>query len=81
MLTLSAIVDRNNVISPTEMHNEIFQKEKKIMIFLETIEGMADKSNMHFLTFNLLVSILFVKVMVLKRGKSLLRYHLIIKIC
>ena len=63
------------------MHNEIFQKEKKIMIFLETIEGMADKSNMHFLTFNLLVSILFVKVMVLKRGKSLLRYHLIIKIC
>ena len=80
ILTFSAFGDRNNVISPSEMYHDIFQKENSYD-FLEKIDtkGMADKSYMHkyliltFLCFiTLLESIWFVKDIVLNRDLSLL---------
>ena len=48
ILTFSAIDDRNNVMSPSEMYHDIFKK-KRVMIFLEKIDikGKADKFYMH----------------------------------
>ena len=48
ILTFSAIGDRNNVLSQSEIYHGIFQKEKSYD-FLEKIDikGMADKFYMH----------------------------------
>ena len=80
-LKYSSIGDRNNVISPTEMYHNIFQKEKNYDIFWETIDkkGTTDEFYTHtyltltlFMILTLLESMSFVKAMVLKRDLSLL---------
>ena len=59
ILTFSAIGDRNNVVSPSEMYHYIFQKKKRIMFFLEiAIEGTADQFYMH-IYFTLILIMLF----------------------
>ena len=59
LLTFSATGNRNNFISPSEMYNDIFEKEK-IYGFLETIyiKRTADKFYIPtYLTLNLLMLI------------------------
>ena len=48
MLTISVISNRNNVVSPSEMYHDLFQKENNYG-FWETIDikGRADKFHMH----------------------------------
>ena len=57
ILTFSAISDRNNVISPSEMYHDIFQEEKKYYsLEMIGINRMAEKFYTHtYLTLTLFV--------------------------
>ena len=72
ILTFSAFGYRNNVLSPSEMYHDIFQKENSYD-FLEKIDikGMADKFYMHkYLILSVMLYNITRKYMVCERCRT-----------